>query len=127
MLDQKEQSRKLTASVPKGNLCWYILDGYSKNQFTVVTQKEQLINNENDCLIKKGTLYIRAQTLLEYLCNYTPYVFSSVNKMNKTLKEEGMLGDSKEKRSAYIKINGRRYLKLDIKLLRQCAQQYTNS
>ena len=47
--------------------------------------------------------------------------------MNKTLKEEGMLGDSKEKRSAYIKINGRRYLKLDIKLLRQCAQQYTNS
>ena len=127
LLDQKEQSRKLTASVPKGNLCWYILDGYSKNQFTVVTQKEQLINNENDCLIKKGTLYIRAQTLLEYLCNYTPYVFSSVNKMNKTLKEEGMLGDSKEKRSAYIKINGRRYLKLDIKLLRQCAQQYTNS
>lgn len=127
LLDQKEQSRKLTASVPKGNLCWYILDGYSKNQFTVVTQKEQLINNENDCLIKKGTLYIRAQTLLEYLFNYTPYVFSSVNKMNKTLKEEGMLGDSKEKRSAYIKINGRRYLKLDIKLLRQCAQQYTNS
>ena len=127
LLGQKEQSRKLTASVPKGNLCWYILDGYSKNQFTVVAQKEQLINNENDCLIKKGTLYIRAQTLLEYLCNYTPYVFSSVNKMNKTLKEEGMLGDSKEKRSAYIKINGRRYLKLDIKLLRQCAQQYTNS
>src|SRR5699024_4411800 len=27
--DQEELSRKLTASVPKGNLCWYILDGYS--------------------------------------------------------------------------------------------------
>lgn len=124
---QEEQSRKLTASVPKGNLCWYIRDGYSKKQFTIVTQKEYLTNNANNCLIKKGTLYIRAQTLLEYLCNYTPYVYSSVKKMNKTLKEEGVLGDSKEKRSAQIKINGRRYLKLDIKLLQQCAQQYTNA
>ncbi|HIZ58762.1 MAG TPA: ATP-binding protein [Candidatus Faecalibacterium gallistercoris] len=124
---QEEQSRKLTASVPKGNLCWYIRDGYSNRQFTIVTQKEYLTNNANNCLMKKGTLYIRAQTLLEYLCNYTPYVYSSVKKMNKTLKEEGVLGDSKEKRSAQIKINGRRYLKLDIKLLQQCAQQYTSA
>ena len=125
--DQEELSRKLTASVPKGNLCWYILDGYSENLFYVVTQKEQFANIKNTCLIKNGALYMRPQTLLEYFRNYTPYVYPSVNKMNKILKEECVLGDSKEKRSAHFKINGIRCLKLDIKLLHQSAKLYTNS
>lgn len=125
--DQEELSRKLTASVPKGNLCWYILNGYSENLFYVVTQKEQFANIKNACLIKNGALYMRPQTLLEYLLNYTPYVYPSVNKMNKILKEECVLGDSKEKRSAHFKINGIRCLKLDIKLLHQSAKLYTNS
>ena len=125
--DQEEIIKKLTASVPKGNLCWYILDGYSENLFYVVTQKEQFANIKNTCLIKNGALYMRPQTLLEYFRNYTPYVYPSVNKMHKILKDECVLGDSKEKRCAHFKSNGIKCLKLDIKLLHQSAKLYTNS
>ena len=75
--------------------------------------------------MKDGVLYIRTKTLLQYFNCYTPYRFTSDKAMNKALKEEGMICDNKDHRSAHTKIKGVRCLKLSLELLQKNAKPYT--
>ena len=125
ILDQQAlQCERLTNENPKGNLSWYILYGHSHNLFPVATDQKS-VNIKNCGLINNDTLYIRSSILLQYFQKHTPYHLSSDKEMNKQLKREGILGDTREHRSAHSKINGVRCLKLDIKLLQKKAHDYS--
>lgn len=125
ILDQQAlQCERLTNENPKGNLSWYILYGHSHNLFPVATDQKS-VNIKNCGLINNDTLYIRSSILLQYFQEHTPYHLSSDKEMNKQLKREGILGDTREHRSAHSKINGVRCLKLDIKLLQKKAHDYS--
>lgn len=123
---QALQCERLTNENPKGNLCWYILDGYSNRLLPAVTDQKK-VNIDDCCLLKKGALYVRPSTLLTYFQVHTPYRLSSKNEMNKELKREGVLEDNSEHRSAYARINGKRCLKLSFELLQKSAEHYTTS
>lgn len=121
---QALQCERLTNENPKGNLSWYILYGHSHNLFPVGTDQKS-VNIKTCGLINKDALYIRPSMLLQYFQEHTPYQLSSDKEMNKQLKQEGVLGNTREHRSAHSKINGVRCLKLDIKLLQKKAHTYS--
>ena len=123
---QANQCERLTNENPKGNLCWYILNGYSNRLLPAVTDQKK-VNIDDCCLLKKGALYVRPSTLLTYFQVHTPYRLSSKNEMNRELKREGVLEDNSEHRSAYARINGKRCLKLSFELLQKSAEHYTTS
>ena len=125
ILDQQAHlCKRLTSDPPKGNLSWYILHGYDNKLFPVVTDQKG-IQIKDCCLLKKGALYLCPSMLLQYFREHTPYHLSSDKEMNKQLKQEGVLGNTREHRSAHSKINGVRCLKLDIKLLQKKAHTYS--
>ena len=125
ILDQQAHlCKRLTSDPPKGNLSWYILHGYDNKLFPVVTDQKG-IQIKDCCLLKKGALYLCPSMLLQYFREHTPYHLLSDKEMNKQLKQEGVLGNTREHRSAHSKINGVRCLKLDIKLLQKKAHTYS--
>lgn len=114
---------RLTSSAPQGNLCWYILQGYSRNTFPIVSRKK--LRREEECLVEDGALCIRTQVLLDYLHQNCPSLHLTSKEMNRHLaREMGLDRPTKEARWACKKIHGRRYLALPLALLRRSAKKY---
>lgn len=114
---------RLTSSAPQGNLCWYILQGYSHNTFPIVSRKK--LRREEECLVEDGALCIRTQVLLDYLLQSCPSLHLTSKEMNRHLaREMGLDRPTKEARWARKKIHGRRYLALPLALLRHSAKKY---
>lgn len=109
-------------SQPCGNIPWYIYDGYRKGKFQVRTDRKHL---EGDCcLVEKGALCIRMETLLTYLITQTPYKTMTEKSLGKELRNLGICEGGAEKRTASKKIHGQRYLAINIQSLKQAIQSY---
>lgn len=111
-----------SCTVPRGNLSWYILQGYRAGKFHIVSRDR--IRDDGDCVVEHDALCIRADTLLEYFQMATPYRVLTKTDMSRRLMEEGALTKSKECRSAKKKIKGRRYLEFCFAVLKDTARTY---
>lgn len=119
------QSRAISQSTlpaPRGNLSWYIVDGYHKGKFSVAAQRKLL--GEYDCIVEKDALCIRTDSLHRFFVTHTPYCDLSKTEMNRRLIAEGALLKGRENRSAKKKIHGRRYLELSFAALKKAALMY---
>ena len=106
------QAKKVSCiqnSVPQGNLCWYILQGYHNGAFHIVPRKK--LNSNEDCVVEKDALCIRTETL-------------SSKEMTKELCIEGVLESRSEMRNAAKRIHGKRYLELPFAALQNGAKHY---
>ena len=111
-----------TLPAPRGNLSWYIVDGYHKGKFSVAAQRKLL--GEYDCIVEKDALCIRSESLHHFFVTHTPYCGLSKTEMNRRLIAEGALLKGRENRSAKKKIHGRRYLELSFAALKKAALMY---
>ena len=107
---------------PIGNIAWYILHGYKAGHFHVVSARKKLLN-DTDCIIERDCLCIRSKALSTYVNQNTPYCISD-RKLGKQLQELNVCPDYKEKRSAGKKINGSRYLEIDLIALKKAAIRF---
>jgi len=119
------QAKKVSCiqnSVPQGNLCWYILQGYHNGAFHIVPRKK--LNSNEDCVVEKDALCIRTETLLSYLRRKTSLGSLSSKEMTKELCIEGVLESRSEMRNAAKRIHGKRYLELPFAALQNGAKHY---
>lgn len=121
---QADLTAKGSQSAPKGNLSWYIRQGYCNDAFTIVSRKK--IKSSKDCVVEDGALCIRTSALKDYLAQ-TPYGGMSRTAIGDRLEQEGVLPPiraAKEVRRAKKKIHGKRYLEIPLNLLSSAAQRY---
>lgn len=90
---------------PKGNVSYYILEGYRGKEFDIVSSRKEIIDDK-DCLVEKGALCIKTKTLLEFLQDQANFQAWDEKRLSKELKEEGVLTDTKEGRAAKKKSTG---------------------
>lgn len=107
---------------PLGNLAWYILEAYQKDEFHIVSSKKKL-SDCDDCIVEKDCLCLRNETLLAYINRKTPYR-SSERKLGTLLQEAGICPVFREKRSAGKRIKGGRYLELHLPTLKRVSEKY---
>ena len=120
---QAVKVQRIQAEVPHGNLSCYILEGYHSGAFRIVCSRDE-IKCDSDCLVEKDALCIRTETLLEYLCGQSAFRTLTKKGMSKRLRDEGLLADTAEKRAATKKIKKKRYLELNLTVLKKSVQKY---
>lgn len=130
---QAQEVQRIQSNSPKGNFSWCILKAYNAGEFHTVNSRKKMLD-EHDCLIEHGALCIRTKTLLKYFETNTIFDSLSDKKITKTLQEEGAIDclskenpqrkRNKEGKSAGKKINGKRYLELNLVKLKKAAVGY---
>lgn len=123
MEDQVYEAQQVQDTPPKGNLCWYILDGYRNNAFHVVPTRKA-IRFDKDCVVENDALCIKSSVLLLFLQRQPGYQGLTKKMMTKQLKNEGVLSCRAESRNATKRIKGKRYLELGFELLKVSSRQY---
>jgi hypothetical protein len=109
---------------PKGNIPWYIWDGYNNGAISVV-KKRKHIKSRRDCVVENDCLCIQWETLLHYLSKCLPGRVPSQKAIADLLIQNGILAiPKKEGRSAGKRIHGQRYLALDLCALKKAAKRY---
>lgn len=110
---------------PEGNLSWYILQGYHKNAFHIVSTRKKLEReNKIDCVVENDALCIKPCTLLSFLKTQPAFQWMTSKKMDRQLREEGGLTHCAERRAATKRINGERYLELSFEILKASSRKY---
>lgn len=117
------QVQRIQTEAPKGNFSFYILQAYRSNSFMVVPSRRKLVH-EDDCIVEKGALCIRPKTLLAYLQSHNCFLSLSKHQLGKQLRQEGVLPDCAEAKSASKRIHHGRFLALDLELLAKAAKRY---
>ena len=121
---QADLIEKSVQSVPKGNLSWYILQGFRKNEFRVVSRKK--LKHDSDCVLEDGVLCITLSTLKDFL-RATPWNELSKYDIGDRLEQEKVIppiGACKEKRRAKKRIYSKRYLEIPLDKLKKAAINY---
>ena len=82
---QAAKVARIQDTPPRGNLSYYILEGYHEGRFHVVSGRKKMRSN-SDCLVEKDTLCIRTETLLSYLCSQANFQGLTEKRMCKLLR-----------------------------------------
>lgn len=101
----------------------YVFEAYQSGYLRIVSKKKRLEGNR-DCLLKGETLFVRSAALVEYIQSETPLSSITKSKLGKLLAERRIIPESAEKRSASAKLNGVRYLPIDLSALKAAAVRY---
>ena len=120
---QARQVRLIQTEAPRGNFSFYILNAYRSNLFLVAASRKHMVH-EDDCIVERGALCIRPETLLTYLCSQNCFSTLTKHQLGKSLRQEGVLADHIEAKSAAKRMKGRRYLELDLEDLKNAAREY---
>ena len=121
--NQQDRANRASRSKLQGNLFWYVFEAYQSGYLRIVSKKKRLEGNR-DCLLKGETLFVRSAALVEYIQSETPLSSITKSKLGKLLAERRIIPESAEKRSASAKLNGVRYLPIDLSALKAAAVRY---
>lgn len=106
-------------SRPDKPLAYYILEGYNAGALHMVKKKKALPHQ--DSYEEDGALYVPVNVLHEYL-KTTPYAYLGEKTLGKRLRDDGLLPETKEGRTAQKGKGGARWIKLELPILREKAK-----